>query len=170
MKENLQVREPALCRRFNPVCGFSQDVIPSLIRNGKLPRVDFVFLDGGNNPREQMEEFYLLDSRMPEGSILMAHDAHLRKGKWLRRFLPLLSHYRTEVLPISHEGLLVARKHALQPTIGSTILARIMIVLCQLSPLEVAARWAPSHFRTWLFGLLPKRWCAVLADGRKFKL
>jgi Methyltransferase domain len=166
MKESLASREPVLCRRFNPVCGFSQKVIPALVAEGKLSRVDFVFLDGGNNPREQMEEFFLLDPHMPLGSVLMAHDAFLRKGKWLRRFLPLLDHYRTEVLPISKEGLLVARKRALEPTIRGRIKAKLMLLLCQLSPLELAACWTPFQIRALIFRFLPPRWGARIADGR----
>ena len=167
MKEALRARQPALCQRFTPVCGFSQAVIPSLIREGKLPRVDFVFLDGGNNPREQMEEFYLLDPHLPVGSVLMAHDVFLRKGKWLRRFLPQLDHYQVAILPISTEGMLLARKTSTRPSMGSRIRALLMLGLCQLSPLELAAHWTPKGFRGWLFGLLPGRWSSVIADGRK---
>lgn len=169
MTDSLSAREPQLYRRFSPVCGFSQSVIPKLVVEGKITRVDFVFLDGGNNPREQMEEFFLLDPLMPAGSILMAHDALLRKGKWLRRFLPFLDHYKTEVLPVSTEGLLVAHKIAIHPTIGSQIRAKLALCLCRLSPLEVAAHWTPSGLRTRLLTCLPKRWAAVIADGRALK-
>lgn len=169
MTDTLSAREPQLFRRFLPICGFSQNVIPGLVAAGKIARLDFVFLDGGNNPREQIEEFFLLDPLMPEGSILMAHDAFLRKGKWLRRFLPLLDHYKTEVLPLSTEGLLVAHKIAIRPTIGSQIRGKFALYLCRLSPLEMAARWTPSSLRTRLLTCLPKRWAAVIADGRALK-
>ena len=166
MTDSLSAREPQLYRRFSPVCGFSQSVIPKLMVEGKITRLDFVFLDGGNNPREQMEEFFLLDPLMPAGSILMAHDALLRKGKWLRRFLPQLDHYQTEILSISTEGLLVARKTALQPGFMGRIRARLMLLFCQLSPLELAARWVPSSVRACFFRLLPSKVGAWIADGR----
>jgi hypothetical protein len=168
MKFSLQSREPELCRRFVPMFGFSQQVIPSLMAEGRLPRVDFAFLDGGNNPREQIEEFYLLDARMPVGAILMAHDALLRKGKWLSRVLPLLDHYETRVLPISEEGLLLAQKTRNRATFWSFCRARVLLFLAQLSPLELAARLTPSWFRTRLFDLLPRKFGSWIADGRSF--
>lgn len=167
MKSSLQSREPQLCRRFFPVLGFSQKVIPSLIAEGHLTRVDFAFLDGGNNPREQIEEFYLLDSRMPVGAILMAHDALLRKGRWLSRVLPVLDHYETQVLPISEEGLLIARKLAPCASFKSRTKARLLLFLCRLSPLELAAQWTPSGIRSLTFALLPKKFGAWLGDGRR---
>jgi hypothetical protein len=167
MKSSLQSREPHLCSRFVPVLGFSQKVIPSLIAEGRLPRVDFAFLDGGNNPKEQIEEFYLLDSRMPEGAILMAHDALLRKGKWLSRVLPVLDHYETQVLRISEEGLLIARKRAPCASLKSRMKVNWLLFLCRLSPLELAAQWTPPGIRSLVFALLPKKIGSWLGDGRR---
>lgn len=166
MRASLAAQEPELCRRFVPVCGFSQQVIPALLADERLARVDFAFLDGGNNPREQIEEFRLLDPNMPVGSVLMAHDALLRKGKWLRRFLPLLDHYQTKVLPLSPEGLLVAQKVRTSPTLPSKIKAHGMLGVQALAPLELAARLAPAGLRSAFFRKLPRRWAAWLADGR----
>jgi hypothetical protein len=166
MSASLVYHQPELCRRFFPVCGFSQKVIPSLVDESRLRKVNFAFLDGGNNPNEQIEEFFILDSLMPVGSILMSHDAFLRKGKFLRRILPLLDHWQTEILPVSTEGLLVAKKVASQPT--NSFKAKLVLFLCRLSPLELAAKLSPHWFRSTLFRALPQRLTAWIADGRSF--
>lgn len=166
MKSGLLAREPELCQRFVPLCGFSQKVLPDLFSRQIVPRVNFVFLDGGNNPREQIEEFDMLDPHMPVGSILMAHDALLRKGKWLRRILPLLNHFETRILPLSTEGLLVAKKVRDRPTRWSATMAKCMLFLNQLAPLELAARLVPAGIRALPFRFLPRRFAAWIADGR----
>lgn len=122
-----------------------------------LPHLNFVFLDGGNNPREQIEEFRLLDPRMPPGSILMAHDALLREGKWLRRALYFLDHFETTVLPISPEGLLVAKKLKANPSFTSSLVSELVLFASQFSPLELAARLIPHKLRALVFSLLPKK-------------
>ncbi len=166
MRVRLSAKEPELCRRFTPLCGFAQEVSPRLFSGGKATRIDFAFLDGGNNPREQMAEFHLLDPRMPVGSILMAHDAFLRKGKWLRRVLPLLDHFQTRFLPLSAEGLLVAKKCASHPSLKSRIKSGMVLFLCHLSLLEMAARWIPPRLRSMVFSLLPRKMGSWLGDGR----
>jgi hypothetical protein len=166
MKDSLLFHQPELCRRFVPVCGFSQQVIPSLVDAGRLPKVNFAFLDGGNNPIEQIEEFFILDPLMPIGSVLMSHDAFLRKGKFLRRVLPLLDHWKIEILPISTEGLLVATKVASQP--ANSFKARLVLFLCRLAPLELAARVSSYRLRSALFRLLPRQLGTWIADGRPF--
>jgi len=166
MKASLLFHQPELCRRFVPVCGFSQQVIPSLVNAGRLPKVNFAFLDGGNNPLEQIEEFFILDPHMPIGSILMSHDAFLRKGKFLRRILPLLDHWKTEILPVSTEGLLVATKVANRPT--SLFKARLVLSLSRFAPLEIAAKLTPRWLRSALFQILPQKLTAWIADGRSF--
>ena len=165
MKASLLFHQPELCRRFVPVCGFSQQVIPSLVDAGRLPKVNFAFLDGGNNPLEQIEEFFL-DPHMPIGSILMSHDAFLRKGKFLRRILPLLDHWKAEILPVSTEGLLVATKVASRPT--SPFKARLVLFLSRFAPLEIAAKLTPRWLRSALFQILPQKLAAWIADGRSF--
>ena len=167
MREALLKQEPDLCQRFHPILGFSQEQIPALVQSGQLPRVDFVFLDGGNNPREQIEELGLLDPKMPTGSILMAHDALLRKGKWLRRILPLLDHYQTEILKLSEEGLLVAKKIRLRPSWRSRLAAWACFLFCCASPLELAAILFPPVLRNLFFEVVPAGWARRLADGRR---
>lgn len=166
MKAALQSREPELYQHFFPLCGFSQKVIPALIHEGRLSRVDFAFLDGGNNPREQITEFKLLDPIMPVGSTLMAHDILLRKGKWLRRFLPLLDHYETRILPISSEGLLVAKKMALQPTLGAKAKAWLVVFMSELAPLELISQLIPSWLCSFILKMLPRKFSAWAAEGR----
>ena len=100
----------------------------------RLQKVNFAFLDGGNNPCEQIDEFFILDPLMPVGSVLMSHDAFLRKGKFLRRFLPLLDHWKTEILPISTEGVLVATKIASQPS--NPFKARLVLFYVGSLPLK----------------------------------
>jgi predicted O-methyltransferase YrrM len=75
---NLPQLFPEESKRFTPVQGRSVDVIPRLLRDfGEIATVDFVFLDGGDNPGEQIAEFKLLDSRIPVGGQVMSHDAKL---------------------------------------------------------------------------------------------
>lgn len=168
MKKTLLVQEPDLCRRFIPICGFSQKVIPSLFAENKLSRVDFVFLDGGNNPQEQIDEFRLLDPYMPVGSVLIAHDALLRKGKWLRRILPAMDHYQTTISPTSIEGLLVAKKSRVSPSSLARIKAKLILFISSLAPLELAARFSPPGLRSALFRFIPQKLTAWIADGRSF--
>src|SRR5882724_2552968 len=54
MLANLRTAAPEAAQRFTPLFGFSQDVLRQwLPEQGANARVDFAFLDGGNNPREQ---------------------------------------------------------------------------------------------------------------------
>src|SRR6266446_5726763 len=61
MVANLKTEAPEMINRFTPLFGFSQEVIPRWIAGQPALQVDFVFLDGGNRPLEQMTEFQLLD-------------------------------------------------------------------------------------------------------------
>src|SRR6266705_5323718 len=60
MLANLKAEAPEMINRFTPLFGFSQEVIPRWIDGQSALQVDFVFLDGGNRPLEQMTEFQLL--------------------------------------------------------------------------------------------------------------
>ena len=73
-------------------------------------QIDLVFLDGGDNPNEQIQEFELLADRIPLGGHLFAHDAKLRKGKWLHPYLKLLDNWRVELIDISRKSCSAARK------------------------------------------------------------
>jgi predicted O-methyltransferase YrrM len=168
MIRNLEKAVPLALHRFTPLFGFSQRVIPSwLAQQGSGFEIDFAFLDGGNNPMEQIIEFRLLDPRMPIGAVLMAHDAKLRKGKWLVPYLACLDHWTSEVHDISEEGLLRARKIAAHPSKKSLHRARRALLKMRCAPIEVAAAITPRLICLFVFNLLPRRFSRSLSDGRK---
>ena len=170
MLANLQAGAPDAVHRFTPLFGFSQDVIPEWL--GQQPpgfQVDFAFLDGGNNPGEQITEFELLDPHIPVGGQLMAHDAKFRKGKWLVPYLRQLDHWRSEVHDISSEGLLCARKIAPVPSPESLKAARRFLLKSRLSPAEIAAAILPASVCGFILGCLPRSAAMRLSDGRKLE-
>ena len=60
MLANVRAAAPQACARFTPLFGQSQDVIPQWLREQEAQfRIDVAFLDGGNNPMEQVAEFAL---------------------------------------------------------------------------------------------------------------
>ena len=103
---NIASAFPEGAKRLSPLFGFSQVVIPERLKTlSPDETVDFVFLDGGDNPPEQIIEFHLLNSRMTVGSQLMSHDARRRKGKWLVPDVSLLDNWQSSLLPESEYGL-----------------------------------------------------------------
>src|SRR6266496_3759711 len=107
MLANLRVAAPDACPRFTALFGFSDEVIPRwLAERGPKVSVDFAFLDGGNNPGEQIAEFHLLAPHIPVGGQLMAHDAFYRKGKWLVPYVSRLDNWQVRLLDGSGVGLL----------------------------------------------------------------
>lgn len=168
MIANIRNRAPETVHRFTPLFGFSQDVIPSWIdEQGADMRIDFTFLDGGNNPLEQITEFRLLDPHIPVGGQLMAHDVKLRKGKWLGPHLRRLDNWRTTIHDVSEEGLLHAQKIAEKPSPESARAARSSLVKARLQPAEIAASILPASACGFILGLLPRRFALRLSDGRK---
>ena len=129
-------------------------------------KVDFAFLDGGNNPREQIDEFHLLDPHIPVGGQLMAHDAKLRKAKWLVPYLMKLDHWQTQVHDISAEGLLTAVKVAEKPSEASRKAAAKCLLKLKLAPSELAATYLPSSVCGFILRLLPRKMSVRLSDGR----
>src|SRR5260221_7077276 len=62
MVENIRKAAPEAAHRFTPIFGCSDQAIPALLAGQPADfKVDFIFLDGGNNPGEQILEFRLLD-------------------------------------------------------------------------------------------------------------
>jgi predicted O-methyltransferase YrrM len=152
--------------RFTPLLGFSQDVIPKWIAEHRHKLVvDFVFLDGGNNPGEQIEEFQLLDPYIPVGGQLMAHDAKMRKGKWLVPYLSRLDNWKVQLHDVSEYGLLQARKVACQPSFASRRAASIWLLKMRCNPIEIAAAILPSRVCGFALGLLPRKLARRLSDG-----
>lgn len=168
MLANLRAAVPEALGRFTPVFGFSQDVIPRWLNtDAQGLDVDFAFLDGGNNPQEQITEFNLLASRIPVGGQLMAHDAKLRKGKWLVPYILRLDNWKAQLHDISSEGLLHAVKTAPAPSPESLRRARQHLLQMRFSPVEIAAAILPSSVCAFVLGLMPKSASRRLADGRK---
>jgi hypothetical protein len=168
MMANLTTLAPEVMGHFTPLFGFSDQVLPRWIAEQKKPfQIDVVFLDGGNNPSEQIIEFEILDPYLPVGAQLFSHDAHYRKGKWLIPYLLRLDNWEVQVHDISREGLMAARKIAAQPSPKSLRAARAHLLKMRWEPLEIAARFSPSGLKRILFSLMPQ-WLALrIAGGRK---
>lgn len=167
MIENLRVAAPEALHRFTPIFGFSQDVIPEWLKTqSPSAQVDLVFLDGGDNPMEQITEFQLLDENIPVGGQLLAHDAKLRKGKWLVPYLGALDHWETELHDVSDEGLFRAKKIALKPSGDSQRGATQLLKKLRRSPTELIGRWLPAPVCRLLLAILPTRLRQRIGQGR----
>jgi predicted O-methyltransferase YrrM len=165
MKANIASVDPGYFAFFEPIIGFSQSVIPGLLT--KYSRFDLVFLDGGNNPREQIEEFELLKDAIPVGGFLFSHDANLRKGHWLVPYLSELDNWRVTIHQASEEGLLEAEKIGVTPSPASLNRARRALRARMLSPVELATLLFPSSFKGFVLKLLPLKLRRKIAEGRK---
>jgi predicted O-methyltransferase YrrM len=167
MVAGIRAAAPEAADRFTPLFGFSQDVLAQWLRGPEAAKsVNFAFLDGGNNPQEQIDEFQLLDPCMPVGSQIMAHDAKLRKGRWLLPYLSRLDHWKTCLHDVSDEGLLYAVKVASQPSAWSLKSARRQLLRLKCNPVEIAAAFLPSGVCGFCLKLLPRRFSRRLSDGR----
>jgi hypothetical protein len=168
MLANLRSAAPEVCGRFTPLFGFSQDVLRVWTREqGARARVDFAFLDGGNNPREQIDEFRLLDPLIPVGGQLMSHDAKARKGRWLVPFISRLDNWESRLHDVSYEGLFYAKKIAEKPSAANLRAAKMNLVRMECNPIEIAATLLPSGICGFCLKLLPKGYSRWLSDGRK---
>jgi predicted O-methyltransferase YrrM len=166
MLANIHFAAPEASNRFTPIFGFSQDVIRQWLSEQESEiAVDFAFLDGGNNPGEQIEEFQLLDPWIPVGGQLMAHDAKMRKGKWLVPYLSQLDNWEARVFDSSQVGLLVARKIAVQPSPESRRAANWHLFKRRCHPVELAAAILPSSICGFVLSLLPTRTARRLSGG-----
>jgi predicted O-methyltransferase YrrM len=167
MLANIREAAPQASKRFTPIFGFSQEVIPKwLAERGKDVKVDLAFLDGGGNPGEQIDEFRLLDPVIPVGGQLLAHDAKLRKAKWLVPYMMELDHWETKMNDVSDEGLLSAVKVAAEPSPESAKAAAACLRKMRLAPAELAATYLPSSVCGFVLRLLPRRLSRRLSDGR----
>jgi predicted O-methyltransferase YrrM len=168
MLANLRAGAPETLHRFTPLFGLSHDVIPNwLAQQPPDFNIDFAFLDGGNNPMEQITEFRLIAPRMPVGGQLMAHDAKYRKGKWLVPYITTLDNWQSQVYDISGEGLLHATKIAPQPSPASLRMANGRLLKLRLNPAEVASALLPASVCGFILRLLPRRMSMKLSDGRE---
>ena len=167
MLANIRAAAPTEISRFTPQFGFSQDVLKQWKKEQPADvTVDFAFLDGGNNPREQIEEFELLDPLMPVGSQLMSHDAKMRKGRWLVPFISRLDNWESKLHDISEPGLFYAKKIALRPSPQSLRAAKQHRFRQACQPAEIAASWLPSSVCGFTLRLLPRQLSKRLSDGR----
>lgn len=168
MIENIQTGVPDAAHRFTPLFGLSQKIVPKWLSG--QPRdftVDFVFLDGGNNPREQLTEFAMLDPWIPIGGQLMSHDAKLRKGKWLVPYLSRLDNWETKLHDASDEGMFCAVKVSAQPSPTSSKAASACLRKLKLDLAEIAAAILPSRVCGMILNLMPESLSRSLRDGRK---
>ena len=165
MKANIESVDPDYFRFFEAIEGFSQQVIPEILK--KVSVFDIVFLDGGNNPREQIEEFELIKDAIPVGGYLFSHDANLRKGRWFVPYLLELDNWRTTVHQVSEEGLLEAVKLADSASAESLAQADRRLQRCMRSPVEVATRFFPSSFKGAVLRLMPRKLRRRLGEGRR---
>jgi predicted O-methyltransferase YrrM len=167
MLANLRAGAPEAANRFTPLFGFSQDVLARWKEEqGPGATVDFAFLDGGNNPREQIDEFRLLDPLIPVGGQLMAHDAKARKGRWLVPFMSRLDNWETRLHDVSDEGLFYGKKVAPAPSVESFRAAKRRLFQQACNPVEIAATILPAPICGFCLGLLPRRLARRLSDGR----
>ena len=168
MIANIRAALPEAVDRFTPIFGRSQDVIPQwLAERGAAAQVDFVFLDGGDNPLEQIIEFRLLANRIPVGGRLMAHDAKMRKGKWLAPYLSLLDNWQVRMHELSEVGLLDAVKLRERPSAASLRAAERQLFRMRLEPMELAAAFLPSRLCKIILEAMPANFKQRLWRARK---
>jgi hypothetical protein len=167
MLENISRIMPDGAPRFTPLFGLSQEVIPKwLTEQNQSFEIDFVFLDGGNNPGEQITEFRLLDPHMPVGATLMSHDAKLRKGKWLVPYVSRLDNWESHCHDVSAEGLFVAKKRAERPSVATLRASDTQLLRMRLEPAEVAAAILPARLCAFFLTLMPTKLRRRVAEGR----
>lgn len=167
MTANIRRAVPEAAHRFTPLFGLSQNVLPRwLAEQPPGFEIDLAFLDGGNNPMEQITEFQLIDPYMPVGAHVLAHDAKLRKGRFLVPYLSAFDNWESQLHDISEEGLFEARKLAAAPSPTSRAAAEAILRKLQRAPAELAARYLPHWARAGVLRCLPARWARKLSDGR----
>jgi predicted O-methyltransferase YrrM len=167
MIENIKKGAPEAANRFTPIFGYSNAAIPALF--AKQPsdfKVDFVFLDGGNNPMEQITEFRLLDKHIPVGGQLLMHDARKRKGKFLVPHLKLLDNWETQLHDFSEMGLFYARKIKPSPSSGALKAAGQSLRKLRLEPKEAVSALLPSWICVIILKLLPRRMARSLGEEK----
>jgi predicted O-methyltransferase YrrM len=167
MLANIRAAAPQEAVRFTPLFGFSQDVLKRWKQEQPAStQVDFCFLDGGNNPREQIDEFELLDPLVPVGGQLMSHDAKMRKGRWLVPFISRLDNWESQLHHVSENGLFHAKKIAARPSAASLRRARWHLFKQKCQPAEIAASYLPSSVCRFALRLLPGKFARNLTDGK----
>jgi predicted O-methyltransferase YrrM len=167
MVANIRKAAPEPAKRFTPIFGFSDKAIPKWLagQSGDLA-IDFVFLDGGNNPMEQINELRLLDKYIPVGGQLASHDARIRKGKFLVPYMELLDNWETRLHDFSDYGIFYARKIREFPSETSLKAAKAKLRRMRCEPKEIAATVLPSWLCGAILRMLPRRLAKSLSDDR----
>jgi len=167
MIANISSAGADLIGRFTPIFGFSQNVIPQFLAGLEDEiQITFVFLDGGDNPMEQVEEFQLLRDSIPVGGIILSHDAKLRKGKWFVPYATAHDNWECILHDISAEGMLEARKIAPYPSEKSRINYTKLLKKMRMEPIEFLGRILPSSIIRMLLKIIPKSLVLKFTQGR----
>ncbi|MBA2434084.1 MAG: class I SAM-dependent methyltransferase [Chthoniobacterales bacterium] len=168
MLANIGSAAPEALHRFTPLFGFSDVVIPKwLAEQGNDFLVDVAFLDGGDNPLEQITEFRLLDARIPVGGQLLSHDAKLRKGRWVVPYLSALDNWSAELHDVSEEGLFHAHKLRASPSPESLWGAEKELRRLRANPVERLGAFLPQPANAFLLRFLPGRLIRRITQGRR---
>lgn len=166
MVENISSYFPDISNYFKPYFGRSTEAIIQILEENQLDKIDFVFLDGGNNPNEQIQEFKLLDRLIPIGGFIIAHDVKVRKGKYLKRYLKHLSNYSMEILD-TETGLLISKKLSLKPRPINKLKANLFLTFQRANPIELFASILTTSVKTKLLKILPLSLRYRITNGRK---
>ncbi len=168
MIENITSAGNELVARFTPIFGLSQQVIPEFLnKQGKNAKIGVIFLDGGDNPMEQVEEFQLVRDRIPVGGVLLSHDAKLRKGKWLVPYLMAHDNWECKLHDVSDEGLFEARKLADEPSSASHSKAASVLRSLRMQPKEFVGRHLPTPIINFILKLLPRKLVISITQDRR---
>lgn len=168
MLANIAAAVPEAADRFTPLLGLSNVILPGWLAT--LPAdamIDVSFLDGGDNPGEQIEEFKLLAPRTRVGGVIMGHDANMRKGKWFVPYVSLLDNWESKVFDYSAEGLFFARKLREHPSPESLAAAEHELRKLKSKPMDLVARMLPSSLKGAVLRAVPKPVFRFLFKGRK---
>jgi predicted O-methyltransferase YrrM len=167
MIASIRAGAPEAAERFTPLLGFSTEVLPIWLKELSAAEIDFIFLDGGDNPYEQIEEFNLLAPHVKVDGFLMSHDARGRKGKWLVPYVSLLDNWKSEVFDISREGVFRARKIKAQPSAASRRAAERKLRIMRLEFVELVARFVPSKVCGLVLRAMPRGLSRKLTIGQE---
>ncbi|MES2659806.1 MAG: class I SAM-dependent methyltransferase [Verrucomicrobiota bacterium] len=167
MLKNINSAGTEIAARFTPLFGFSQNVIPEFLsKTGKGTTIEFVFLDGGDNPMEQVTEFQVLRDSMPVGAVLLSHDAKLRKGKWLVPYLKAHDNWECKLHDVSDEGMFEAIKTGPHPSKDSEESAARLLKSLRRQPTELLGRILPAPVINLLLRLIPRKLVLRITQGR----
>jgi len=165
MIENITNYLPDVQQYFKPYFGRSKNAIPKIIKENNLTKIDFVFLDGGNNPNEQIKEFKILNNFMPVGGYLLAHDINVRKGKYFKNYVRNINLFDIEIIS-TETGLLIAKKTQNRYSAMGKFRAEVVLLSQRLNPIELSAVFLSSKLKNILLKFIPSKLAYKLTNGR----